>query len=194
MAVDDMGGNMIELYVEVLILIFSNPFKSTLVPLSRAQLQDEEVPDECENLEPDEEFFYGRLLTYSSFSMRLCEALARASCTAFYNIAMLNLLLEIVTTKEATGYNRVTSYLKLLILIYFNFNTISTSKLSNFFRSWARSCRAIGMPKSWRCSSFPACCGYTSHCGGHSEELSWIGSRGESMQLDVSDFLGWSSF
>ena len=39
-------------------------------------------------------------MTYSSFSMRLCEALARASCTAFYNIAMLNLLVEIVTTKE----------------------------------------------------------------------------------------------
>lgn len=47
-----------------------------------------------------EEFSYARLLTYSSFSMRLCEALARASCTAFYNIAMLNLLVEIVTTKE----------------------------------------------------------------------------------------------
>jgi len=62
------------------------------------------VPDECENLEPDEELSYARLLTYSSFSMRLCEALARASCTAFYNIAMLNLLVEIVTTKELSGY------------------------------------------------------------------------------------------
>ena len=48
----------------------------------------------------EEEFMYARLLTSSSFAMRLCEALARASCTAFYNIAMLNLLVEIVTTEE----------------------------------------------------------------------------------------------
>ncbi|CAE7506555.1 unnamed protein product [Symbiodinium natans] len=31
--------------------------------------------------------------------MKLCEVLARSSCTAFYNIAMLNLLSEIVSTK-----------------------------------------------------------------------------------------------
>jgi len=73
-------------------------------PPQRKKPQEAEVPDECENLEPDEEFSYARLLTYSSFSMRLCEALARASCTAFYNIAMLNLLVEIVTTKELSGY------------------------------------------------------------------------------------------
>lgn len=68
-------------------------------PEQRRQ-EESEVPDECENLESEEEFMYARLLTSSSFSMRLCEALARASCTAFYNIAMLNLLVEIVTTEE----------------------------------------------------------------------------------------------
>ena len=68
-------------------------------PEQRRQ-EELEVPDECENLESEEDYMYARLLTYSSFSMRLCEALARASCTAFYNIAMLNLLVEIVTTEE----------------------------------------------------------------------------------------------
>jgi len=50
--------------------------------------------------ETDEEWMYGRLVTTSSFAMKLCEVLARSSCNAFYNIAMLNLLTEIISTEE----------------------------------------------------------------------------------------------
>ncbi|CAK9071898.1 unnamed protein product [Durusdinium trenchii] len=74
----------------------------------RTSEENAPVPDEarrldCNEDDDEDEVFYGRLLTYSSFAMRLCEALARASCTAFYNIAMFNLLVEIVTTKELSG-------------------------------------------------------------------------------------------
>eukprot|EP00439_Symbiodinium_sp_Y106_P079710 s470_g18.t1 len=63
----------------------------------------------------DEDWMYGRLVTTSSFSMKLCEVLARSSCTAFYNIAMLNLLSEIVSTKELAS--RFDSYILSLFLI-----------------------------------------------------------------------------
>ncbi|CAJ1334771.1 unnamed protein product [Effrenium voratum] len=67
------------------------------------------LEEEAQTYEPlgEDEWMYGRLLTYSTFAMKLCEALARASCTAFYNIAMLNLLVEINLAEELSGaYDR----------------------------------------------------------------------------------------
>ncbi|CAK9035248.1 2-mannosyltransferase-like 4 [Durusdinium trenchii] len=57
------------------------------------EIENAPVPDEarrldCNEDDDEDEVFYGRLLTYS---------------TAFYNIAMFNLLVEIVTTKELSG-------------------------------------------------------------------------------------------
>ena len=54
--------------------------------LKRSQIRDRDEDPQTLPLtfaasSPQRRFYYGRLLTYSSFAMRLCEALSRASCS-----------------------------------------------------------------------------------------------------------------